>query len=243
MASFWDLYARVYDALPRHFKPYQRLVEDIARRFESPGGRYSILDVGCGSGNFCIRLAEDGHYVKGVDFSDGMLRRAEDKKRARKLENIEFVKADVEHGLNFPDKYFDGIISIHILYSLRNPQNALEEYYRVLKPSGQLVLCEPQRPTGMMPVLKEEWKDSGLSEAVKLARNLFLIGVFDIILDSRVRSGSYHCWNRDELMGLVCNSGFKIDSVEETYTTNVDLLILARKMIMNLSQAGMDLPV
>ena len=54
---FWDCYARFYDALPKYYGPYQRLVSDVVQAVEADVARGDrILDAGCGTGSFSIEL-------------------------------------------------------------------------------------------------------------------------------------------------------------------------------------------
>ena len=80
--SIWNLYSRVYDLLPRDFRPYQRLLADIVSAVEvntPKGGR--VLDSGCGTGNFSVELGLRGYEVAGIDMSHAMLERARLKKK------------------------------------------------------------------------------------------------------------------------------------------------------------------
>jgi 2-polyprenyl-3-methyl-5-hydroxy-6-metoxy-1,4-benzoquinol methylase len=97
MMSIWDLYAMVYDSLPKHFKPYQELVKEIVREVSKCSVKGRVLDAGCGTGNYSIALAKLGYDVIGVDFSESMLMRAEKKKKSIDSGKLRFNKVDT-HG-------------------------------------------------------------------------------------------------------------------------------------------------
>lgn len=78
-----------------------------------PGGR--VLDIGCGTGAFVYCLAERGYQVVGVDFSSSMLQAARKSTRGK---SIEFVQGDVTKGLEFPDEWFDLVLSSYVLHGL-----------------------------------------------------------------------------------------------------------------------------
>ena len=99
MINFWNLYATVYDSLPNHFQPYQKLMEQVVEEVSSYADTGTILDAGCGTGNFSIALAKRGYDVVGIDYTEGMLRRAKVKKENADIKNIELVKLDLEKKL------------------------------------------------------------------------------------------------------------------------------------------------
>lgn len=97
-----------------------------------------VLDVGCGTGNFSIKLAKMGCEVVGIDVSEEMLKVAEAKAREEGL-NIKFYKMDA-HQMEFEDNTFDGVLSVTAFEFLKEPEKAIEEIFRVLKPNGQLLI-------------------------------------------------------------------------------------------------------
>ncbi len=230
MVSLWDLYASVYDSLPKHFQPYQELVAQVVEEVRTYSDKGTVLDAGCGTGNFSIALAKSGYDVTGIDYSASMLKRAERKKRNAGNCNVRFLKLDLRDQLPYPDNYFDKIVSIHALYTIKDTEPILEEYYRVLRPNGQFVLSEFQRPVRIMPVLREAMRRRGLREAINLSYHLFSLGLFSMIVAERQASSFYHYWSESELRGKLSYAGFKVISVKEAYTDNLDLLITSVKL-------------
>lgn len=96
------------------------------------------LDVGCGTGNYTIELAKRGLKTTGIDSSEEMLALAEEKARRKGLE-ITFQRADAMN-LPFPESSFEMVISTGLLCFLVEPEKALIEMHRVLKPGGRLVI-------------------------------------------------------------------------------------------------------
>jgi demethylmenaquinone methyltransferase/2-methoxy-6-polyprenyl-1,4-benzoquinol methylase len=102
-----------------------------------------ILDIAAGTGTSAKALAKSGAEVVALDFSPGMV--AEGRKRHP---GLTFVEGDAE-ALPFPPGSFDVVTISFGLRNVNNPQLALGEMYRVLKPGGRLVICEfshPPRP-------------------------------------------------------------------------------------------------
>ena len=224
--GLWGIYARVYDSLPKYYGPYQRLLADVVEVVESNTCKGSrILDVGCGTGNYSIELGLRGYDVEGIDFSYAMLERARLKQKSVGLRNVEFRQWDIDRGLAlYPDDTFDCVLSINALYALKEPEIAISEYFRVLKPGGRFVLAEPQYPIKVIPVAKEIYSDGGLSNIGKLAVTQLGVGICSFLIGKRLRDGSYHFWNREALISRLEESGFSIDTMVPAYATNSLLL-------------------
>ena len=97
-----------------------------------------VLDFGCGTGNFSIKLAELGCKVVGVDVSEGMLRIAR-KKAAQHRLNILFIKIEAEN-LPFDDGEFDAVVSVAAFEFIRDEKRVFRELLRVVKPGGQVLV-------------------------------------------------------------------------------------------------------
>lgn len=119
-----------------------------------------VLDVGCGTGNFSIKMAKQGCQVTGIDISKEMLKVAMAKANEKNL-NIGFYHMDV-YNMEFDDSYFDGIISVTAFEFIKNPSKAMEEMFRVLKPGGYLVIGTINKDSqwGEMYLSEDFQKDS-----------------------------------------------------------------------------------
>jgi len=98
------------------------------------------LDAGCGTGFLSLELAARGHHVIGVDFAPSMIARAERKAAERGLA-VRFERGDAEQ-LPFATASFDLVISRHVLWTLPHPEAAIDEWVRVLRPGGRLVVVD-----------------------------------------------------------------------------------------------------
>lgn len=100
-----------------------------------------VLDAGCGTGEFVFPLlrAKYGHTLTlhGYDLSRAMLAVAKKKFPFARL------TAGPAEKLPFRNHSFNLIVSREALEHLENPQQAVYEFYRVLKPSGSLVVSTP----------------------------------------------------------------------------------------------------
>jgi phosphatidylethanolamine/phosphatidyl-N-methylethanolamine N-methyltransferase len=101
------------------------------------GGR--ILDVGVGTG---LSLSDYSRTTKlsGVDISEPMLRKAQQRVRALKLSNVEVLAVMDAKNLAFPDGLFDAVVAQYVITAVPDPEGTLDEFVRVLKHGGELIL-------------------------------------------------------------------------------------------------------
>jgi len=104
---------------------------------ERIGGR--VLEVGVGTGISLPYYSQDCRLC-GVDLSEPMLRKAQDRVAELGLKNVEGLWVmDAEH-LSFPDDSFDVVVAQYVITTVPNPEATLDEFARVLKPGGEIVL-------------------------------------------------------------------------------------------------------
>ncbi|MFC6767944.1 class I SAM-dependent methyltransferase [Natrinema soli] len=99
-----------------------------------------VLDVGCGTGVISLLLAELGHDVTGVDFAPEMLEQARTKAEQPAL-SATFQHGDAEN-LAQPDDAYDLVTARHLIWTLPAPERAIDEWRRVVRPGGRIVLIE-----------------------------------------------------------------------------------------------------
>jgi len=145
VAAHWDRRAPTFDddfghsiRTPAERKAWDRIL-DLALRERTPG---DALDVGCGTGFLSFELAARGYRVTGIDFAPSMLAEAR-RKAAERGVAIRFEHGDAEQ-LTFPSQSFDLVITRHVLWTLPHPDLAIDEWIRVLRPGGRLVIVDSQ---------------------------------------------------------------------------------------------------
>ena len=115
-------------------RPGRRAAAAAAGR---PGGH--ILDVGVGTG-LELPMIDRATRITGVDLSRPMLARAQDRVRRLGLGNVDGLLAMDAMRLGFPDASFDAIVAPYVLTVVPDPWGSLDEWARVLKPGGEIVL-------------------------------------------------------------------------------------------------------
>ena len=115
--------------------PYYESMRAIG---EVPDGG-TVVDCPCGAGPALRAVRPDGsvRYVA-IDLSRSMIRRAGKRAEARNLTNVELIKADATE-IPLPPDSADLFLSFWGLHCFDDPQGALAEAARVLKPDGRLI--------------------------------------------------------------------------------------------------------
>lgn len=160
----------------------------------------AVLDVACGTGDLSLLFAQAGaKRVVGLDYTAEMLDIAREKKAH---ERIEYVQGDAQ-ALPFEGDTFD---ALSIAFGLRNvgdPNTALREFKRVLKPGGRLLILEFSEP-GFAPI---RWGNDFYTKVV-MPKTAALV--------AKDRSGAYaylpksveKFFSREELATAVTGAGF-----------------------------------
>jgi phosphatidylethanolamine/phosphatidyl-N-methylethanolamine N-methyltransferase len=139
IARAYGRWAPVYDLVfGRVFEQGRMASIAAAEAHVGPaGGR--ILEVGLGTGISLLSYRPSNRIV-GIDISAGMLRRAQDRVIERGLTNVDALAVmDAKH-LALPDASFDVVVAQYVITAVPDPETTLDEFVRVLKPGGEIIL-------------------------------------------------------------------------------------------------------
>ncbi|MDD4894948.1 MAG: class I SAM-dependent methyltransferase [Candidatus Omnitrophica bacterium] len=100
-----------------------------------------ILEAGSGLGNWVFLFEKIGFHVTGVDLSPISLKIAGEYAHKNNL-NPDFILADIR-SIPVQDNYFNVAVSYGVIEHFKDPENALKEMHRVLKPGGACLITVP----------------------------------------------------------------------------------------------------
>jgi SAM-dependent methyltransferase len=119
----------------------------------------SVLEYGCGQGEFALWLLDQGATVSGIDVSEFNIEHCREKARAHGIDasRYKFEVMDA-HQTSFPDASFDRIVGNGIIHHL-DLAAAMNEVDRLLKPGEKALF---QEPLGENPLLRVYRKFAGI---------------------------------------------------------------------------------
>ena len=131
----YDRWAPVYDLV--FGAVFERGRDAAIAAAERVGGR--ILEVGVGTGIALPQYSKDCRLC-GIDISEQMLRKAQERVTEFGLTNVEGLWVMDAERLTFPDNSFDVVVAQYVVTTAPNPEATLDEFARVLKPGGEIIL-------------------------------------------------------------------------------------------------------
>ncbi|MFQ5595059.1 MAG: class I SAM-dependent methyltransferase [Anaerolineae bacterium] len=125
-----------YDEIASEYAWHRRVHPEVLRSLvlaSRDGGASTVLEVGCGTGNYIVALESlAGCSCWGIDPSEEMLSRARERSG-----NTSFQPGRAER-LDFPESFFDLVFSVDVIHHVSNRRTYFREAYRVLKAGGTI---------------------------------------------------------------------------------------------------------
>lgn len=180
----YDYVAHYYD---KRWEGYLEATNNVAIGLLEPNADDIILDASGGTGllieTIISKTKGEGKFYL-TDISKEMLDIAEG--RLTKFENVFISHQDV-HDLDFSDDYFSKILCVSALHYYPEPRRVLNNFYRLLRPNGKLIIVD--------------W-----------CRDSFQFKLLNIILKLLSK---YHVeiYSSNELNSLVETSNFKVEKI------------------------------
>jgi|SRR3989344_3744263 len=116
----------------------------IQKQFKKSLEKNLFLDLGVGTGRISRILLEKNIIVKGMDFSDEMIKLSKHNlAEFVKNKQLHIYKGDLNEKLPFQNNSFDGVVCIRVIKYVRNWREAIDEISRVIKPNGVFILEYP----------------------------------------------------------------------------------------------------
>lgn len=175
----WDRFAPFYTLSRRIDKDaYEMMYSLIRKKAENQ----LVLELATGTGLIAKNIASSAKKVIATDYSEKMIKQA---KKGTIPENVRFSVQDACH-IKFGDNTFDVVIISNALHIMPEPELALKEIRRVLKPNGLLIA--PTYTHGKMSAKRKA-----------LSKMMRVIGL-----------KAEHKWNSREYIAFIENNGWKV---------------------------------
>ncbi len=98
-----------------------------------------ILEVGVGTG-LSLASYSPGSRVVGIDISEPMLAKARERVEKQRLKHVEAIAVMDAEQLDYADASFDVVVAQYVVTAIPNPEKALDEFLRVVRPGGEIIL-------------------------------------------------------------------------------------------------------
>jgi phosphatidylethanolamine/phosphatidyl-N-methylethanolamine N-methyltransferase len=151
-AKVYETFAKFYDFI---YSWLFLLSHRKVARAASAAGR-TILEIGAGTGLVLRHYRPDGEVIA-ADLSIHMLRKAQEKVKRLNLTHVKGITAMDACAMGFPDAAFDVVSVPFVITLVPDPEKALDEVARVLKPGGEIV------------IISRFGAEHGLQEKIELA--------------------------------------------------------------------------
>ncbi|MCR6105908.1 class I SAM-dependent methyltransferase [Salipaludibacillus agaradhaerens] len=224
------------------FNDYNDMLEDILGfqvlfdEIKESSQVHHILDYGCGPGKVAERLAglNENYQIVAVDESKGMVDIA---KNYRHKENIDY-RLIANDNLSFlEDNSMDIVIICFVIINISSEErirNVIKEIYRVLKPSGKLLILDsnPNAIGYEFSTFRNGVKGKTYKNGDKKQQFLDILNRPDLVLDD-------YYWTREFYMSVLEEARFsKIGTCEPTIETLTARKVEQAKQKYNVTEWG-----
>ncbi len=192
----YNTWSSSYDDYPN---PTVAIDEIHFPKFYKTWSKNKVLEIGCGTGRHTQRLVEQGNFVIGLDISEGMLSRAQEK-----LPNVKFIHDDfMQH--KFSANSFEKILMSLVLEHISNLDSFFKKVSFILEKNGEILISEIHPKRGEQGSLAHFKTDDGN----------------EIHLSSKS-----HC--EDEILRSAAKSGLKLN-LKKDILANAELTTIKEK--------------
>lgn len=163
MATRWDKTLNKYDTAQAYRVLLSKALPDHLVLEDNATPR--ILDCGTGTGTFlsaCADMVSGIPELHGIDVSAAMIEKAKDSFADRALD-AELIQGNLT-ALPYPSNQFDIVLAAHVVEHISDPQLALAEMARVLKPGGTILICVTRKSI-MGRAIQLKWRTHIVDEA------------------------------------------------------------------------------
>lgn len=232
----WKTYAQTYDMLLSYNPFYQQVHHSVmqeAQKWEIQDGDL-IADVGAGTGNYSIALAEQfvQANVLHIDSDVGMNGVTTDKRNEKGILNHFVLEKGIEE-VEMESESLKALVSIHALYTFPDPQIALDKMYSWLKPGGYAILVDAGRIINVLSwQIAISWhllSNYGFKKTFQLMRDAKEVSKQNAYIRDMQRSGEFWTHSHEEFCDSIEAAGFEIVDTHITFRGVSDFVVARKK--------------
>jgi ubiquinone/menaquinone biosynthesis C-methylase UbiE len=136
--NFWNWFAGKYDRFISNTLggTYKELFLNIRNDLHQTD---ELIEIATGTGLITFEICHSVKSIKAMDIAPNMIEIAKQKRADLKITNIEFEVGD-SYNLSYKNASFDKVLASNVLHLLYEPEKAMAEIHRVLKPEGKAIL-------------------------------------------------------------------------------------------------------
>jgi SAM-dependent methyltransferase len=239
----WSLYSTQYDLMAERNPAYQHLLQhcvDTVQRWPLRAGDV-IADFGAGTGNFSIALARalPGVSVLHLEFDEQMLTIAGKKAKQAALDNWLPIRLDLEDG-NWGLPALAGAVTVHCLYSTRQPRQLIRRICSQLIPGHHLYACDFGRVMNVADwaryMIAASLRTRGFFQTVALVMGSGSIRKQNRLVARAQREGNYWTHNLAEFRACFEQAGITVTQASDRLYRGYDDLVVGHKPGPNASR-------
>jgi SAM-dependent methyltransferase len=204
--------------------------------------RSHVLEIGCGSGRYAIRVAETtGCKVIGVDINRQGIDTANELARQRGISpRIHFASCDVSKSLPFEDGTFDAVFANDVLCHVARRQFVLSELHRVLRKGGRMLFSDALVVGGLLTQEEIAIRSSigfylfsppGTNEGLIQAAGFNLVAIRDTTANAAAIAQRWHLARRQRREELVRVEGLNDFEGLQLFLSGVYQLSSERRLL------------
>lgn len=137
--SYDDNYGKGHMASEHYFKFEKKILNGMIS--EGMQDKSLAVDLGCATGIMSFEIAHRFKKVNGYDISPDIIAVANKRKEEKSISNVDFIKVDIEDGINLPENSVSlAVMNMGTASDVKDVKNILECLRRVLRPDGKFFL-------------------------------------------------------------------------------------------------------
>ena len=217
-AGFWDDYVG-----PEGNEFHRRLVSPASLKLLNLKGGETVVDIGCGNGQFTREMAQLGVTVEALDFAPTFIERARKHTREAGIRGINYRVMDAtdENELrSLGNSRFDAAVATMVLMDVRDIKPLLRALRGILKPNGRFVfsICHPCFNHSGIRMVAEQSDDGELKTIHGVKIVSYLSGETGKGTGIRGEPEPHYYFDRplSAYLNSCFDAGFVLDGIEET---------------------------